>query len=153
MAEMFQAISDGGTWVGRVRHARLNDGRIIPLELIAGRVDRHDGESVIFNIARDISGLLQQEHQLRRVERLASVGTMIGGVAHELNNPLHAIRNFAEILLFDERSKEDFEALDIIRREADRAAKVVSSGLESRATMSGCWSARLRDSPGSACRS
>jgi nitrogen-specific signal transduction histidine kinase/ActR/RegA family two-component response regulator len=96
------------------------------MELIVGRVDRTDGESLVFNITRDLTGEIRKEQQLRRVERLASVGTLIGGVAHELNNPLHAIRNFAELLLMEHRGTEDREALEIIQREADRAAKVVS---------------------------
>lgn len=124
--EIFRAVAEHGTWTGRVRRRRLSDGQIIPLEMITGRVDQEGGESVLFSIARDISEEILKEQQLRRVERLASVGTLIGGVAHELNNPLHAIRNFAELLLMEERNGEDREALEIMKREADRAAKVVS---------------------------
>jgi nitrogen-specific signal transduction histidine kinase len=75
---------------------------------------------------QDITDRRRAETLLRRSERLASVGTLVGGVAHELNNPLHAIRSFAELMLLDPRAHEDREALEIIRREADRAAKVVS---------------------------
>jgi PAS domain S-box-containing protein len=77
-------------------------------------------------IARDITDEERREKSLRRAERLASVGTLIGGVAHELNNPLHAVRSFAELMLLDARTPEDREMLDIVLREADRAAKVVS---------------------------
>jgi PAS domain S-box-containing protein len=77
-------------------------------------------------IVRDITEERARERHLRRAERLASVGTLIGGVAHELNTPLHAIRNFAELLLMEPRGTEDREALEIIQREADRAAKVVA---------------------------
>jgi PAS domain S-box-containing protein len=124
--EIFRVVAEQGAWAGRVRRRRVSDGAVIPVELIVGRVDRIDGESLLFNITRDLTGEIRKEQQLRRVERLASVGTLIGGVAHELNNPLHAIRNFAELLLMEPRSTEDREALEIIQREADRAAKVVS---------------------------
>jgi PAS domain S-box-containing protein len=125
MEEMYRTVAELGTWTGRVRR-RARDGRVIRMELIVSRVDRENKDSVVFNISRDIGTEILKEQQLRRVERLASVGTLIGGVAHELNNPLHAIRNFAELLLMEERGSEDQEALDIIKREADRAAKIVS---------------------------
>jgi PAS domain S-box-containing protein len=90
-------------------------------------VIRESGEVIgTHGIVRDITDERARELQLRRAERLASVGTLIGGVAHELNNPLHAIRNFAELLMMEGRGKDDHEALEIIQREADRAAKVVS---------------------------
>jgi PAS domain S-box-containing protein len=126
LEEIFRVVAEQGAWAGRVRRRRVSDGAVIPVELIVGRVDRTDGESLVFNITRDLTGEIRKEQQLRRVERLASVGTLIGGVAHELNNPLHAIRNFAELLLMEHRGSEDREALEIIQREADRAAKVVS---------------------------
>ncbi|HET7321326.1 MAG TPA: ATP-binding protein, partial [Longimicrobiaceae bacterium] len=126
MDEAFRTVALRGAWAGRSRRQRLSDGRIIPVEMILGRVDREEGETLVFNIVRDLTEEIAREDQLRRVERLASVGTLIGGVAHELNNPLHAIRNFAELMLLEERGEEDREALEIIRREADRAAKVVS---------------------------
>jgi PAS domain S-box-containing protein len=87
-----------------------------------------DGNRIVgtHGIGRDITEEVEREKSLRRAERLASVGTLIGGVAHELNNPLHAIRNFADLMLMDARNGPDQEALEIIRREADRAARVVS---------------------------
>jgi PAS domain S-box-containing protein len=80
----------------------------------------------VHGIARDVTLERAMEEHLRRAERLASLGTLVGGVAHELNSPLTAIRGFAELMLADPRDEDDREALEIIRREADRAAKVVS---------------------------
>ncbi|MGH7445070.1 MAG: PAS domain S-box protein, partial [Longimicrobiales bacterium] len=77
-------------------------------------------------IARDITDDMEREQHLRRAERLASLGTLIGGVAHELNNPLHAIRSFAELMLQDARRPDDREGLTVIHREALRASRVVA---------------------------
>ncbi|MBW3630027.1 MAG: response regulator, partial [Gemmatimonadetes bacterium] len=125
--QILRSIIEEGGWVGRVRRRRIDDRRVIPLELIMGRIDREGDEpTLLFGMIRDISDELEQERYLRRAERLASVGTLVGGAAHELNNPLHAVRSFAELMLMEPRPTEDLEALEIIKREADRAAKIVS---------------------------
>jgi two-component system, NtrC family, sensor kinase len=86
-----------------------------------------DGEIVgVQGIGRDITEERAREAQFRRVERMASVAPLLSGVCHELNNPLTSIKSFAEFLLLDERSPEDREALEIVAREAERAAKIVS---------------------------
>jgi PAS domain S-box-containing protein len=125
-ADIFRTVARHGTWSGHVRRRRSSDGQILPLDMVLGRVDREGEESVVFNILHDVTEEIQKEQQLRRVERLASVGTMVGGIAHELNNPLHAVRNFAELMLMEPRDERDREALELIRSEADRAAKVVA---------------------------
>lgn len=124
--EIRHIVRETGSWRGLVRRKRLSDGRVIPLDIIIGRVEQ-EGRALLFLILQDATERIAREQHLRRAERLASVGTMLGGVAHELNNPLHAIISFAQLLLLDERNAEDREALEIIRREGDRAAKIVSN--------------------------
>ena len=124
--EIVRSVLESGTWSGRVQRRRRDDGRVVPVEMVLGRLDQEAGGPLLFDFARDVSEVLEQERQFRRIERLASVGTMIGGIAHELNNPLHAVRNFADLMLMEERNELDREALEIIRREADRAAKVIA---------------------------
>ncbi|HET7274248.1 MAG TPA: MHYT domain-containing protein [Longimicrobiaceae bacterium] len=100
------------------------DSRLLAVTLT--EVRKENVAPAIHGIARDITAERQQEEQLRRAERLAGVGTLIGGVAHELNNPLTAIQSFAELMLLDERAGEDREALETMQREASRAARIVS---------------------------
>src|SRR5690606_18257383 len=88
---------------------------------------RLDGMGVegIYLSARDITDEQAREVQLRRAERFANIAPLLGGVCHELNNPLTAIKSFAELLLLDDRTDEDREALEIVQREAARAARIV----------------------------
>jgi PAS domain S-box-containing protein len=79
----------------------------------------------VLGLVRDVTDEQEQERQLRRAERLASVGTLVGGVAHELNNPLSAIKGLSHLMLLDPHSDEDCEALEVIHRESDRMARIV----------------------------
>lgn len=124
--EILSTARASGSWSGRIQARRKMDGQLITLDVLVGRIDA-SGEEQFFNIIQDATNAVARERQLRRTESLASVGTLLSGVAHELNNPLHSILNFAELLLRDERPDEEREDLDIIRREANRAAKIVSN--------------------------
>ena len=89
----------------------------------------HSGGTLegIHGIARDITEERVRDEQLRRAERLASLGTLIGGVAHELNNPLTSIRGLVQLLLDEERPSEEVELLSTVVREAERSARVVDN--------------------------
>src|SRR6185312_15522461 len=84
-----------------------------------GRITHFDG------YAEDVTPLRTAERSLRQAERLASVGQLISGVAHELNNPLSAILLFAEDLLSIERSEDERDALAIIAQQARRSRSIV----------------------------
>ncbi|HEY7475266.1 MAG TPA: ATP-binding protein [Vicinamibacterales bacterium] len=68
--------------------------------------------------------LLQQ--QIIRQERLAAIGVLLSGIAHELNNPLQAISGFSEVLQRDQELKAGVRAdLALIQKESMRASAII----------------------------
>ena len=78
-------------------------------------------------IVEDISSRVQLEEQLQISEKMASIGLLAAGVAHEVNTPLTGISSFTQMLL--ESAKPDDPAtpvLEKIERQTFRAAKIVN---------------------------
>ncbi len=77
--------------------------------------------------ARDITEQQRLQQQLIQSERLAAMGQMIAGVAHELNNPLTAILGVTELLRDQSTDETAHRQLDLAHRQARRAAHIVQS--------------------------
>jgi PAS domain S-box-containing protein len=77
--------------------------------------------------ARDITEQQRLQQQLIQSERLAAMGQMIAGVAHELNNPLTAILGVTELLRDQSTDENASRQLDLAHRQARRAAHIVQS--------------------------
>jgi signal transduction histidine kinase len=76
----------------------------------------------------DITDQMNAEAETIRASQLASLGELAASVAHEVNNPINGIINFAQILAdkSDKKSKEN-EIANMIMHEGDRIASIVSS--------------------------
>ncbi|HVS16776.1 MAG TPA: ATP-binding protein [Thermoanaerobaculia bacterium] len=82
-------------------------------------------------VANDVTELAAMERALEEKERLAALGVMAAGVAHEVNTPLTGISSYAQMLLArTPESDPDHAILRKIERQTFRAARIVNSLLE-----------------------
>jgi two-component system, NtrC family, sensor kinase len=101
-------------------------GRELRLRVRSRPVPEAEGALALV-LVEDCTDLAKERERRVRAERLASVGELAAGVAHEVNNPLASIKSFAQLLARDATSKEQREALDLIITESTRVAQIVEN--------------------------
>jgi two-component system sensor histidine kinase HydH len=103
-------------------------GKTIPMALSATPIKNEDNEcegAVI--VLRDLSEIKQLEEKVRRSEKLAAIGKLAAGVAHEIRNPLSSIRGFAQFLKHALKDMpRDRQYAETMVSEVDRINKVVT---------------------------
>jgi len=101
------------------------DGELRVLELAASRLPEGDPPLVLL-IGRDTTAERDMRARLVETERLAAVGELVAGVAHEVNNPLASISAYAQLLLRDAAlDPAQRDSVEVIKGEALRASQVV----------------------------
>ncbi|WP_457555712.1 PAS domain S-box protein [Candidatus Pyrohabitans sp.] len=106
------------------------DGSSYPVEVSARLMDFR-GRKVVLAISRDVTKRKQMERQIIISEKLASLGVLAAGIAHELNNPLNNIYLLAQLIKEDlhaGRARE--EDVDMILQQVQRASQIIRGLLE-----------------------
>ena len=118
--------------IGRELDCLLEDGKMIPLEVSVSPLDGDNGtflgDVILF---RDLTEVQNLKREIERSQRLASLGRLAAGIAHEIRNPLSSIKGFATY--FRERYKdipEDQKTAEIMIQEVERLNRVIGQLLE-----------------------
>jgi PAS domain S-box-containing protein len=122
-----------GERVRRELRYRDRQGRSRVSSVITAPVVENGVVDGALGVVRDVTAERRLAEQLLQREKLAAMGQLVSGVAHELNNPLAGVLAFSELLLAEPaldaasgpQARELRELTDTIHREAKRAARIV----------------------------
>jgi two-component system, NtrC family, nitrogen regulation sensor histidine kinase GlnL len=108
------------------------EGRPVPVSVVTAPLFARSGavEGAVA-VLRDVSRIRQLEAEVRRGETLAAAGRMAVGLAHEIKNPLGAIRGAVQLLARELGSGSSLaEYTDVLRTEVDRVSRILDSLLD-----------------------
>ncbi len=126
---MWHTIANGKIWRGEIRNQAKDgsyywmDTTIVPLLNAEGKPYRY----VSFRV--DITERKQAEEFLRRSEKITVLGQMASAIAHEIRNPLAAIKMTVELMRYNDANPEDDNQFDMILSELSRVDSIVGEFL------------------------
>lgn len=137
--ELLQLSKDGRGDLERLRgprgvridlEYRTGDGRTIDLGVTASTLIFPDGRSGYLFTFQDVTTFRRLEREARLRQRLAAVGEMAAGIAHEIRNPLAAMSGSIQVLREElPLSDEQAALMDIVLRESERLNNTIRSFL------------------------
>lgn len=123
--DMWDTLTRGDVWDGEITNAHKEGSfyqermTITPIFSASGRITHY------IAIKQDITREKELEAMYLRAQRLESIGTLAGGIAHDLNNILAPILMSSDLLLSDPLPPDQHKMLELIRESASRGADVV----------------------------
>ncbi|MCL4468497.1 MAG: ATP-binding protein [Deltaproteobacteria bacterium] len=104
-------------------------GRRIAVDISRTLVQARDGKIIGSTaIIKDITDKMELEQRIYNTEKLASIGTLAAGVAHEINNPLSIILGFTDLLKEKfKQGTQEYDDLKIIEQHASQAKMIVEN--------------------------
>jgi two-component system NtrC family sensor kinase len=130
LAKLYRTVATGQSSLTSCEYgSRHKDGSWrTMLGMASPLLDAEGGKptGVIISV-RDVTMEKKLEQQIIQSERLAAMGQMIGGFAHELNNPLTSILGMSELLQEGETSEARRKQITVLHQQARRAAEIVQN--------------------------
>jgi PAS domain S-box-containing protein len=105
-----------------------SDGEEFPIEASISQIDE-DGHKLFTAIVRDVSDKKRLESQFLRAQRMESIGTLAGGIAHDLNNVLSPILTAVELLQMRLNDESSQRLLNILHTNAVRGGEMIKQVL------------------------
>jgi signal transduction histidine kinase len=132
-ANIFGAIKDmidrNETCINVESKQYTQSGELLDVTISASHFDDHQGKpaGVLF-IFRNISAKKRLEEQLLQAQKMEALGTLVAGVAHEINNPINGIINYAQLMVDQEEERNnDGDLPHRIIAEGERIATIVKN--------------------------
>jgi two-component system sensor histidine kinase HydH len=122
----------GQAIIEKEMECRVGGQNSVPVSVSAARIINEDNQDVgLVMILRDLGEVRRLQEEIRRQEKLAALGGLAAGVAHEIRNPLSSIKGLATYFAgkFAEGS-EDRRVARVMTQEVDRLNRVISELLE-----------------------
>ncbi|MDR2861150.1 MAG: PAS domain S-box protein [Syntrophobacterales bacterium] len=132
LVDLLREMEQTGSTLEKETDISTADGKTVSLGLIGSPLHEEKGTIMGYLfLARDITEILSLRKEKDRNQRLATVGSLAAGIAHEIRNPLSSIKGFATY--FKERykdHKDDGEIADILIAEVERVNRVITQLLD-----------------------
>jgi two-component system, cell cycle sensor histidine kinase and response regulator CckA len=135
------SVINYGSWQGELKQVRCDDREIlVESRWTLVRDDKGEPNSIL-TVNTDVTHQKQLEMQLMRSQRLESIGTIAGGIAHDLNNVLSPILMSVQLLQMKLRNSEHQQLLKTLENNVKRGASLVKQiltfarGMETKRTI------------------
>ena len=119
------AVIERGEWKGEIHQTRRDGAEIIVESRWTLVRDEKGGPKSILVINTDITEKKMMESQFLRAQRMESIGTLAGGIAHDLNNVLSPILMAIDMLQLKATDEASKKWLDVLRTNAERGGNMV----------------------------
>jgi two-component system sensor histidine kinase HydH len=127
-----ESLDRGESIYEKEMECEFTEDKIVPVSVSASKIINEEGQFVgQVLIIRDLGEVRRLQGEIRRKEKLAAIGGLAAGVAHEIRNPLSSIKGIATYFKnkFDENS-DDEEMAGVMIEEVERLNRVISELLE-----------------------
>jgi two-component system sensor histidine kinase HydH len=130
--DLMAALDRTGETVEKEMDCVLGEGKTVSLDMVAATLSEEKGTFIGYLfLFRDMTEMIDLRREMARNQRLASLGSLAAGIAHEIRNPLSSIKGFATY--FKEKYRDntgDGEIADILIGEVERLNRVIGQLLD-----------------------